>query len=129
MIQQTNSNIKHRISANTSGFLITLVHLTPDSFGCTNTHIYVHTYTLFGLQVHSAERDKARANGHTPVRMVPGLICTSPRCGYPCHIPVLLHCLVFKSMGCMDIPTQTFIFLLKPFSESYRATEMQTYTH
>lgn len=62
MIQQTNCNTKPRIPANTRIFLITLVHPTQDSFDGTNTLFYVHTYLLFGLQVHSTEHDKAHTS-------------------------------------------------------------------
>lgn len=67
-IQQTNCNTKYKIPADTIRFLITLVQPTQNSFGCTNTHFYMHTYSLFGFQVHSPECDKAHTSVPTPVR-------------------------------------------------------------
>lgn len=101
-LQYQTQNISEHLQ-----FLITLVQLTQDSFGCTNTHSHVHTYSLFGLQVHCTEHDKAHtsvhAHTHTPVRMVPGLKCTSPSCGYPWYLRVHSLCMVFKSKGCVGI--------------------------
>lgn len=129
MTQQTNCNTKHKTSTNTCRFLIPPLQITQDNFGCTN-NFFVHTYPLFGLQVHPTEHDKAHTSVYAPVRMVPGHKCTPPRCGNTWHLPVLSLCMVFKSTGCVGIPTQPLFSSLShtiPLRCRHIPTGMQKY--